>query len=74
MSCAVCGHGIGKLATQIRLPDGRVVCGYCRDKGALARRLGCGHVGMPGMTVFRAGSDVHICKACAADSMKAAKG
>ena len=73
MWCAVCGHAIGKLAARIPLPDGRVVCGFCRDRNVLARRLACGHVRPPGTAVVRI-SDHFMCQACATDSMKALKG
>jgi hypothetical protein len=70
--CGTCGRGIGKLATRIVLPDGRVVCGGCRDGNRLVQVLACGHVGMPGMQVVRVG-DGFVCSSCGADSVRARK-
>jgi hypothetical protein len=56
--CAACGHRIGALAARVDLPDGRSVCGSCRDAGVLSRRLPCGHLGVPGMTVIADSADL----------------
>lgn len=38
------------------LGDGRTVCSKCLNTGVLPQRLGCGHIGLPGMTVAQAGT------------------
>lgn len=70
--CAVCGRGTGKLARQVGLRDGRVVCGGCVDAGALLRRLSCGHMATAGNTVVRqsGGTSEFACYLCAADTFK----
>jgi hypothetical protein len=74
--CAACGHRIGALDTRIGLPDGRSVCGYCRDRGVLARRLPCGHTGVPGMTVIAdsAGLGNFQCPRCSPHTADIARG
>lgn len=55
-SCATCGRSVTAYMalTSQHLADGRVVCPRCVGQGRLALRLGCGHVGLPGMTVTAA--------------------
>jgi len=68
----MCGRGIGKLASQVTLPDGRHVCGGCRDAGRLVQVLACGHIGMPGMQIVKVGEG-WACSSCGADSVRARK-
>ena len=55
--CGSCGRRIGANAARVDLPDGRSVCGACRDAGVLWQRLPCGHTGLPGMTVIADSAD-----------------
>lgn len=34
------------------------MCAFCIDKGVLAQRLPCGHLGVPGMTVISDSADL----------------
>lgn len=63
----MCGKGTGKLARQVRLRDGRVVCGRCTDAGVLLRRLDCGHMATAGNLVVRqgGGTSEFACYLCA---------
>jgi len=54
--CATCGRNITpRMAEKSKdLGRGRLVCPRCVNAGILAVRLGCGHIGVPGMTVSEA--------------------
>jgi hypothetical protein len=51
------------------MPGGRLVCTRCAETGILSQRLACGHMGIPGMTVFMDGNDGKFtCQQCSADA------
>lgn len=66
--CGTCGRSIPKNMIRNELPDGRLVCTRCAETGILSQRLACGHVGVPGMTVFMEGNDgkTFVCERCSA--------
>ena len=49
--CGTCGRSVPKAMYRKVLGTGLLVCGRCVDAGVLMARLGCGCIGVPGMTV-----------------------
>ena len=74
--CGVCGGRIPKGMVRNELPDGRLVCTRCTETGVLMQRLACGHMGIPGMTVFMEGNDgkSFVCERCSTNAKKVAFG
>lgn len=53
--CGSCGRAAGPGSVQLR--DGRQICPRCVDRGVLAQRLPCGHMGVPGTMVIADSAD-----------------
>lgn len=63
--CAHCGRGI-RPGRGVGLPGGRAVHDACA--GALPRRLDCGHMGLPGMTIVREGGMFRCARCVSAET------
>lgn len=66
--CARCGRGIRPGRGAVAMRDGRAVCAACADTG-LMRRLSCGHMGVPGMTIVREGSMFRCAQCVSAEAV-----